>query len=85
MLRYKHGMPAKRGLFAIVYRHCRGKPPANEVACMFQHNRKTLRLQICALARCKPEPPPKRRTSQRIEDIIQVFYRIHFFIARWMP
>jgi hypothetical protein len=55
----KHGMAAKRRLFAVIRGHRYGEAPLNEITCMLEHDWQASASKVGTLARGETKPPPE--------------------------
>ncbi len=72
VLRHEYRVPAKRSLLPIVSRFGRRQPLRDEVRGVRQNGLHAFGFQIFLLPHAQAKSPPKRRSRQRCEDIIQI-------------
>jgi hypothetical protein len=68
----EHGMPAEGSLPAVVARLGRREPLRDQFTRVVEDCRKALFVEIPTLARAEPESLAEGRTSERVEEIIDV-------------
>lgn len=81
MLRYEDGMTGHRRLPAVIFRICRCEPLLDEVSSVIEDHVEPLALQILSFSCSQVKSAAKPRTTEPLEDVVEVIHRYFRFLS----